>query len=161
MLSVAKMVPATRMVGATLTHVTGPGKTASGRRLHQAGDRLLQDLTKLMGQNVRAEDHIARYGGEEFVIVLPETLLGDGVLAAEKLRQVTADRFPIGGDRAIPVTISIGLAAFPGDGTTGAELIRAADERLYRAKAEGRNRVVPSVEPALGAAPTAPSITAT
>ena len=128
---------------------------------HQAGDRLLRDLTKLMGQNVRAEDRITRYGGEEFVIILPETPLGDGVLAAEKLRQVTADRFPIGGGRAIPVTISIGLAAFPGDGTTGAELIRAADERLYRAKAEGRNRVVPSAETALGAAPTAPSITAT
>jgi diguanylate cyclase (GGDEF)-like protein len=126
---------------------------------HQAGDQLLRDLTKLMGQNVRAEDSIARYGGEEFVIILPETPLGDGVLAAEKLRQVTADRFPIGGGRAFPVTISIGLAAFPGDGTTGSELIRAADERLYRAKAEGRNRVVPSVEPALGAAPTAPSIT--
>lgn len=126
---------------------------------HQAGDRLLRDLTKLMGQNVRAEDRIARYGGEEFVIILPETPLGDGVVVAEKLRQVTADRFPIGGGRAFPVTISIGLAAFPGDGTTGGELIRAADERLYRAKAGGRNRVVPSVEPALDAAPTKPSIT--
>ena len=122
---------------------------------HPAGDRLLRDLTKLMGQNVRAEDRIARYGGEEFVIILPETPLGHGVLAAEKLRQVTADRFPIGDGRTFPVTISIGLASFPGDGTTGTELIRQADERLYRAKAEGRNRVVPSVEPTM-----APSITA-
>jgi diguanylate cyclase (GGDEF)-like protein len=127
---------------------------------HPAGDRLLRDLTKLMGQNVRAEDRIARYGGEEFVIILPETPLGEGVLAAEKLRQVTADRFPIGDGRTFPVTISIGLASFPGDGTTGGELIRAADERLYRAKAEGRNRVVPSVEPAMDAAPAAPFITA-
>lgn len=124
---------------------------------HQAGDRLLRDLTKLMGQNVRTEDRIARYGGEEFVIILPETPLGNGVLAAEKLRQVTADRFPIGGGRAFPVTISIGLASFPGDGTTGAELIRQADERLYRAKAEGRNRVVPSVAPAIDTTTTAPA----
>ena len=124
---------------------------------HPAGDRLLRDLTKLMGQNVRAEDRIARYGGEEFVVILPETPLGDGVLAAEKLRQVTADRFPIGDGRTFPVTISIGLAAFPGDGTTGTELIRQADERLYRAKAAGRNRVVPSVEPAVDTASTAPA----
>jgi diguanylate cyclase (GGDEF)-like protein len=126
---------------------------------HQTGDRLLRDLTKLMGQNVRAEDSIARYGGEEFVIIFPETSLGDGVLAAEKLRQATADRFPVGDGQTFPVTISIGLAAFPGDGTTGDELIRAADERLYRAKAEGRNRIAPSVKQALGAAPTTPSIT--
>ncbi|WP_310449510.1 GGDEF domain-containing protein [Sulfuritalea sp.] len=124
---------------------------------HQAGDRLLRDLTKLMRQNVRAEDRIARYGGEEFVVILPETPLGDGVLAAEKLRQVTADRFPVGDGRTFPVTISIGLAAFPGDGTTGTELIRQADERLYCAKAEGRNRVVPSVAPAMDTASTAPA----
>ena len=124
---------------------------------HQAGDRLLRDLTKVMGQNVRAEDRIARYGGEEFVIILPETPLGDGVLAAEKLRQVAADRFPVGDGRTFPVTISIGLATFPGEGTTGTELIRQADKRLYRAKAEGRNRVVPSVGPAVVTASTAPA----
>jgi diguanylate cyclase (GGDEF)-like protein len=121
---------------------------------HQAGDRLLRDLTKVMRQSIRAEDRVARYGGEEFVIVFPETPLGDGMLAAEKLRAVTEDRFAAGTRPAYPVTISIGLATFPGDGTTGAELIRQADERLYRAKAEGRNRVVASAATGVGAAMT-------
>jgi len=121
---------------------------------HQAGDRLLRDLTKVMRQSIRAEDRVARYGGEEFVIIFPETPLGDGMLAAEKLRRVTEDRFAAGTRPAYPVTISIGLATFPGDGTTGTELIRQADERLYRAKAEGRNRVVASAATGVGAAMT-------
>lgn len=111
---------------------------------HQAGDQILRALTKVMRQNTRAEDRIARYGGEEFAVILPETALDEGMAAAEKLRRSVEQYFDSAG-QATPVTVSIGVASAPGDGTTAAEMLRTADERLYRAKAAGRNCVVPSV----------------
>ena len=104
---------------------------------HQAGDQLLRGLAGLMRGNVRAQDRVARYGGEEFGIVFPEMALAEAGGAAEKLRRLVEEQ--LGG-----TTVSIGVASFPDDGTTASGLIRAADERLYRAKAAGRNRVVPS-----------------
>ncbi len=90
---------------------------------------------------------VARYGGEEFVAVLPETESQGARVVAEKIRQVI-EAAPIGraGETpAIPVTVSIGVAAFPPDGGTAEELLRAADLALYRAKQNGRNRVEVSV----------------
>jgi diguanylate cyclase (GGDEF)-like protein len=112
---------------------------------HQAGDQLLRALTQVMRQNTRAEDRIARYGGEEFVVILPETALGAGVTAAEKLRSAIEQHFSDGAGPGGQVTVSIGVATFPEDGTSAEQLIARADERLYHAKADGRNRVVPAM----------------
>ena len=109
---------------------------------HLAGDRLLAKVAALFKECVRAIDYVARYGGEEFLILLPETNLKDAVQAAERIRtSVAAGTLA---DPEIPqsVTISIGVAAFPTHGRAPEEIIMRADEALYEAKRQGRNRVV-------------------
>jgi hypothetical protein len=86
----------------------------------------------------------ARYGGEEFVLILPETNLEGGLAVAEKLRLAT-HRTPFcgkGADGGVLLTVSIGVACFPEHATQPEELLRAADEALYEAKLQGRDRVV-------------------
>lgn len=106
---------------------------------HSIGDQVLQLLSAILSQSVREMDLVARYGGEEFVVLLPETQLESACAAAERLRQQVET-----GSRAQgqPMTVSIGVATFPQDGETGAELVAAADRAMYLAKGKGRNRVV-------------------
>jgi diguanylate cyclase (GGDEF)-like protein len=110
---------------------------------HVAGDVVLAKLSQITHSIVRAEDIFARYGGEEFsVLSRGITLLAAGALA-ERLRETVASTTFIEGTREIPVTISIGVAAYPEvQAQNGTELIAAADEALYVAKRGGRNRVV-------------------
>jgi two-component system cell cycle response regulator len=86
-----------------------------------------------------------RYGGEEFVIVMPETDMAVAAMVAERLRRrIAGEPFAIEqGAKSIPVTISIGIAALRGKEDTAATLLKRADQALYRAKRDGRNRVVP------------------
>jgi diguanylate cyclase (GGDEF)-like protein/PAS domain S-box-containing protein len=110
---------------------------------YSAGDVLLQDIGKLLHSNLRGGDVVCRYGGEEFVIILPESSLDHSMLRAEQLRQIISEtRISFRGISLGQVTISIGLACFPENGTEGDELLRKADIALHRAKNEGRNRVV-------------------
>jgi diguanylate cyclase (GGDEF)-like protein len=90
---------------------------------------------------IRDIDVLARYGGEEFVLILPETDADGGLRAAEKIRRRISEA-PFGRDRAIPVTMSIGVACFPRAGTEQTTLLRAADVALYQAKARGKNRTI-------------------
>ena len=92
---------------------------------------------------VRKEELYARYGGEEFVVVLPETTQEGAVAVAERIRtMVERHQFQYEG-KTYPVSVSMGVAATNGDATlTPHELIRQADDKLYQAKHEGRNRVV-------------------
>jgi diguanylate cyclase (GGDEF)-like protein len=112
---------------------------------HQAGDSCLQQVAKAIGEVVsRPGDFPARYGGEEFVVVLPKTEAAGAVNVAEKMRaQVEALRIPHANSRASDrVTISVGAAAMiPPEKGEPATLIAAADQALYQAKREGRNRV--------------------
>jgi two-component system cell cycle response regulator len=93
-------------------------------------------------QNIRSSDFLARYGGEEFALILPETSLADAEVLAERVRAaVEAMRF-----REVPgevtLTISAGVAALPAaELTTVSRLVEAADQALYLAKSNGRNRV--------------------
>lgn len=105
---------------------------------HQAGDKALKVIAKLLSSQVRETDFVARYGGEEFVILLPETEMAQARLVAEKIRSaVQASEFHYRGDR-VAITISCGLAQFSGQDDP--ELVFArADAALYRAKAAGRN----------------------
>jgi diguanylate cyclase (GGDEF)-like protein len=100
---------------------------------HQAGDRLLSGTAELMVKETREADLVARYGGEEFVIILPETGLKEARRAAERIRRAVESR----GE----VTISLGVSSCREGTVSKEELIGEADEALYRAKENGRNRV--------------------
>jgi two-component system cell cycle response regulator len=112
---------------------------------HDAGDDVLRDFALRLKRSIRGIDLACRYGGEEFVIVMPETDMAVAAMVAERLRRrIAAEPFPIQqGARAIPVTISIGIASLRGKDDTAAALLKRADQALYRAKSDGRNRVVP------------------
>jgi diguanylate cyclase (GGDEF)-like protein len=113
---------------------------------HGRGDAVLAEMCDRISASVRAHiDTLARFGGEEFVVVLPETPREGAMAAAEKIRQLVRKRpFEQDGE-PIKVTISVGVATFPVDGTQPEELIRAADRALYEAKRAGRDRVVAHV----------------
>jgi diguanylate cyclase (GGDEF)-like protein len=109
---------------------------------HAAGDAVLREAAERMRAAVRDCDFVGRYGGEEFLLVLPGCDGQAGLQVAERVRRRVGEAPVRAGEALAPITVSIGLAAA---GPTGAEadaLIRAADEALYRAKAQGRNRVV-------------------
>ncbi len=107
---------------------------------HLLGDEVLRHLSTILTQQLRKVDVVCRYGGEEFSILVPQTTGEHALGVAEKLRKVIADwNFP-GVPR--PVTVSIGVADFPGNGATRDELVKAADAALYGAKQAGRNRAL-------------------
>ncbi len=118
-------------------------KLINDRYGHIAGDRVLSDFGNLVRDLVRQSDVPCRYGGEEFIIIFPETDMASAVHVAERLRKAVADHRFISDEAVIAATVSIGLAGlktsqavFPDD------LVARADESLYVAKEEGRNRVV-------------------
>jgi len=111
---------------------------------HPVGDLVLQQLANAIDKSVRNTDLTARYGGEEFALVLAETPKFGAMTMAKQLRtRIAEHRFgtPDGND-PIRVTVSIGVASFPEDAETVEELISIADQRLYKAKQAGRDRVV-------------------
>lgn len=111
---------------------------------HAAGDAGLRAVTSLIRQSLRRSDLVARYGGEEFVVVLPVTTAAQAMDKIEAMR-VAVSQLPIRlpkQETTALLTVSAGLAVFPEDGVTADELLDCADERLFRAKQEGRNRVV-------------------
>ena len=108
---------------------------------HLAGDYVLKYLAQTVKSKIRREDCFARYGGEEFSIVLPEIDGGNSKPFAEKIRQmVERTEFKFENTR-IPVSISMGVSTLDPELVDAASLIKRADERLYEAKASGRNRV--------------------
>lgn len=107
---------------------------------HLAGDGVLREIAGILKDNVRASDVAARYGGEEFVVVLTDTDIRGAVTAAEHLRETVAQHGFAGVDGR-QITISIGCTEFQSDDADMDAVIKKADNALYRAKAEGRNRV--------------------
>lgn len=107
---------------------------------HPAGDQLLIDLAKILMQSVREVDFVARYGGEEFAIVLPECSKENAVLVAKRLRKQVED-FPNPHRDRYNLTVSVGVASFPADGNEKGEVLDKADQAMYQAKREGRNKV--------------------
>jgi diguanylate cyclase (GGDEF)-like protein/PAS domain S-box-containing protein len=109
---------------------------------HDAGDTVLRAVSTFLQQHTRGEDIACRYGGEEFTLVLPGASLADTQQRARELRTgIQALVVKHGGQALAQVTISLGVAVFPEHGTTADSLIRAADQALYQAKRNGRNRV--------------------
>jgi two-component system, cell cycle response regulator len=120
-------------------------KSVNDSHGHEAGDDVLRDFALRIKRSIRGIDLACRYGGEEFVIVMPETDMAVAAMVAERLRRrIAAEPFAIAqGARHIPVTISIGIAGLRGRDDNAASLLKRADQALYRAKRDGRNRVVP------------------
>ena len=111
---------------------------------HDAGDEVLREFAVRIKKSIRGIDLACRYGGEEFVVVMPETDLTVATMVAERLRRrIATEPFAIpGGSSTMEVTISIGLSAL-GKDDTATTILKRADAALYRAKRDGRNRVVP------------------
>lgn len=119
-------------------------KSVNDTHGHDSGDEVLKEFAERISANVRGIDLACRYGGEEFVVVMPDTDVNFAYAVAERLRQsVENTPFPLtrvpGGIR---VTVSIGIASSTANNDTSDELLHRADQALYRAKREGRNRVI-------------------
>ena len=110
---------------------------------HPQGDKLLKGISNILKASVRSVDHVGRYGGEEFIIILPETSRDESLALAERIRSaVEREGFPAGDGTAVRKTLSIGIAGFPMDASQPADLVKHADEALYRAKRTGKNKVL-------------------
>ena len=110
---------------------------------HDAGDDVLREFALRLKKSIRGIDLACRYGGEEFVVVMPETDMAVATMVAERLRRrIASEPFPISDrERSVEVTISIGLSALSGLDDIAANILKRADQALYRAKRDGRNRV--------------------
>ncbi|MCE9648943.1 MAG: PleD family two-component system response regulator [Parvibaculum sp.] len=118
-------------------------KSVNDNHGHPAGDAVLKEFAQRISQNVRGVDLACRLGGEEFVVVMPDTDLSYAFMVAERLRQKVAEvAFQVDGGLTLNVTVSIGIGVTEGGEDTAAKLLERADSALYRAKRDGRNRVV-------------------
>lgn len=107
---------------------------------HPTGDEVLKKIAGILKKMVRDIDIVARYGGEEFAIILVNTEREGAYKLAERIRKEVEKRSFSFGGRKIPLTLSLGIASYPGDSRIKEDLISKADKALYQAKAEGRNR---------------------
>jgi diguanylate cyclase (GGDEF)-like protein/PAS domain S-box-containing protein len=130
-------------------------KTINDTHGHQNGDAVLNHFCKKTVEQLRSSDELGRYGGEEFMVVLPETGLTQAEAIAERLRRcLAATAVAVDEQTNIRFTVSIGVAAYPESAQDAENLVRIADELLYKAKENGRNRVIAlfdSVPPAMPA----------
>ena len=109
---------------------------------HELGDAVLRALGRLLRGSSRASDIPCRYGGEEFLLILPEAEPTVAMERAELIRRAFREiAFELEGGPMGPVTLSLGVAAFPDHGRSVPELMRAADAALYWAKSQGRDQV--------------------
>jgi diguanylate cyclase (GGDEF)-like protein len=110
---------------------------------HPIGDEILKGLVEELMAHARETDVVARYGGEEFGIILPDTPARSAREAANRLRELIERRvFTLPQvNKTLHITVSIGIAVYPRDGTTSADLISRADAALYFAKKNGKNQV--------------------
>jgi diguanylate cyclase (GGDEF)-like protein len=115
---------------------------------HPVGDAVLRRIAVTLRETIRAIDVAARYGGEEFALILPETDETGAEQIGERIRKEIAHSQFLLGETVILVTVSIGIATFPRHGRTKEELLAHADQALYTAKQQGRNRVCLYASPA-------------
>nr|WP_320016289.1 diguanylate cyclase [uncultured Desulfobacter sp.] len=109
---------------------------------HQAGDMVLKQVAELFNENLRNVDSAGRYGGEEFLVILAESGVDESIQAAERIRKAVAGHIFIYEEQEIQVRISVGIGRIHKQDGDEQNVVRRADMALYRAKSEGRNRVV-------------------
>lgn len=118
-------------------------KTVNDCYGHACGDLVLNSVVAAVSKTLRVADTICRWGGEEFLVVLPDTVLDEALHWAERAREVLASQATIGvGEQAVKITASFGLATITNEDSTLEDLLKRADDALYRAKGNGRNQVV-------------------
>lgn len=128
---------------------------------HEAGDTVLRETASFLVKSVRAEDIVCRFGGEEFVVILPLANLQATAARAERIRSRLRELTVLHQGQSLGmITASVGLAALPIHGTSRGSLLAAADAALYRAKREGRDRVVMAEAPVNDAQPAAAALAA-
>jgi len=108
---------------------------------HEAGDRALVHLANVTRRNLRPSDTLARYGGEEFVVLMPDTMLAQGIETMARLQRELTKAIYMADNEKILITFSAGVAQLTAD-ETGTDAIRRADQAMYLAKRAGKNRVV-------------------
>ncbi len=108
---------------------------------HEAGDAALRHLVNVTKECMRAQDTLARYGGEEFVILMPDTVLANGIEAMQRLQRALTRRYFLAGGEQILITFSAGVAQFE-QGESAENAIKRADQAMYLAKRAGKNRVL-------------------
>ncbi len=127
-------------------------KEVNDRLGHQPGDNLIRRVADVLRERVRATDIVARLSGDEFAVLMPQTDTAGALQLGEDLRSEVAEGFPPGSELGA-ATISVGITMFGGKGGAGAEAVLvAADQAMYRAKEEGRNRIALFEEPEEGRA---------
>ncbi len=110
---------------------------------HDAGDAVLREVALLLQRSVRIHDTVCRFGGEELIILLDDVSAAKAVARADEIRETLHSLMVTSNDLTLPtISVSVGVALFPVHGISADALITAADQALYLAKAEGRNRVV-------------------
>jgi diguanylate cyclase (GGDEF)-like protein len=121
---------------------------------HDAGDTVLRTAASLLSKSIRVEDILCRFGGEEFVIILPTADLISAHARAERIRSKLRELTVLHQGQSLGmITVSVGVAALPEHGVAPQQLLDAADAALYRAKREGRDRVVDADAVAAAAEP--------
>lgn len=123
-------------------------KSVNDSHGHEAGNRLLRQITRLVQAELRYTDVLARYGGDEFIVLLPETPPKGALEVADRIRDAVASAPLDGGGTRVDCTVSIGVAGHPADGNTLDAVAARADRAMYQAKQAGRNRVVQFGAPA-------------
>jgi two-component system cell cycle response regulator len=109
---------------------------------HLYGDRVLEKLAQLLKKAVREIDIVARYGGDEFLIILPQTHFSGSLAVADRIWRAAGAETLATKKEALPLTVSVGVSFFPNKNVTSVEeLVNFADQALYQAKREGRNRI--------------------
>ena len=117
-------------------------KEVNDRRGHQAGDTLIRRVAEILRERVRATDLVARLSGDEFAVLMPQTDTAGALQLGEDLRAQVAEGLPLNLDLG-DASISVGITMFGGQGEMAAEAVLvAADQAMYQAKAEGRNRIM-------------------
>jgi diguanylate cyclase (GGDEF)-like protein/PAS domain S-box-containing protein len=126
---------------------------------HKAGDKLIITLGHFLQNHIRQEDIACRFGGDEFTLIMPEASLKVTCQRAEDLRsEISRLQVEYAGQPLEPISASFGVAAFPDHGSSGEELVRAADLALYHAKQQGRNQVGLALPPEPAAAAAEPDL---
>jgi diguanylate cyclase (GGDEF)-like protein len=115
---------------------------------HQVGDQVLIQIAETIRAAIRSTDMVGRWGGEEFAVLLMDTSGKDAAMVAERVRQTLQElQIKTPGEKTVPApTVSLGIAIMPKETNSMEELIHIADQRLYVAKARGRNQTEPPEE---------------
>ena len=109
---------------------------------HQAGDAVLKQVASILKKNTRISDYVCRYGGEEMAIILPNTAYEETLKNAERIRKAVEETpFKLSLTQEGQVTISLGISSYDGADETAQDIIKRADNALYKAKENGRNQV--------------------